>query len=279
MLALSGCLMYRWWQQRHSDDEYPFLTRKTYPAPVRPPPAPLLPVPDPPPVFRVVLCDATNPPRPAAHSIASVACSILSLLLPSSASCQTALEGVEPPQWRGWPHEGPASALDTASLRRGFEVYRQVCSACHSLQWLRFRQLVGVTHTEEQAKALARSALVLDGPDEEGKIFERPGTLADAFPPPYPNEQFARFVNNGASDTRTYQRRLSVSRRSSLLCFSPSLFRLAGTTDVSCIMHVLAAGTACRQTSRSWQTSHIDACTCTPTQNSGSAPARCDSLL
>ena len=89
------------------------------------------------------------------------------------------------------------ASLDTASLRRGFEVYRQVCSACHSLQFLHFRQLVGVTHTEEQAKALARSVRIVDGPNEEGAMYEREGTLADTFPPPYPNEEFARFANNG----------------------------------------------------------------------------------
>ena len=116
----------------------------------------------------------------------------------STVQCQTPLEGVVPPHLRGWPHEGAAASVDCAGVRRGFEVYRQVCSACHSLQYLHYRQLVGVSHTEEQAKALARSVRVIDGPDEEGQMVERPASLADALPSPYPNEQFARSANNGA---------------------------------------------------------------------------------
>lgn len=84
------------------------------------------------------------------------------------------------------------------SLRRGFEVYRQVCSSCHSMQYRAYRQLIGVTHTEEQAKALARSVEVTDGPNEEGQMFQRPGKLFDRFPKPYPNEEFARYINGGA---------------------------------------------------------------------------------
>lgn len=62
------------------------------------------------------------------------------------------------------------------SIRRGFEVYRQVCSTCHSLKYRSYRHLVGVSHTEEQAKALARSVEVQDGPNEQGEMFQRPGT-------------------------------------------------------------------------------------------------------
>lgn len=46
-------------------------------------------------------------------------------------------------------------SLITASVRRGYEVYKQVCKACHSLQYIAFRNLVDVTHTEEEAKAEA----------------------------------------------------------------------------------------------------------------------------
>jgi len=57
---------------------------------------------------------------------------------------------------------------------------------------------LGVTHTEEQAKALARSVEVQDGPNAEGEMFIRPGKLFDHFPSPYPNEEYARYINNGA---------------------------------------------------------------------------------
>ncbi|NWU70605.1 CY1 protein, partial [Pterocles burchelli] len=120
-----------------------------------------------------------------------------------------------------WSHGGALDALDHASLRRGFQVYKQVCSACHSMEYVAFRNLIGVTHTEAEAKALAeevrpplpappRAALsppqlilcpqveVQDGPDENGEMFMRPGKISDYFPKPYPNAEAARAANNGA---------------------------------------------------------------------------------
>lgn len=97
-----------------------------------------------------------------------------------------------------WQHLGKFTAYDSASLRRGFEVYRQVCSTCHSLNYICYRNLVGVTHTEVQAKALAQSVEVKDGPNDEGEMFQRPGRLSDHLPNPYPNEEYARFINGGA---------------------------------------------------------------------------------
>ncbi|XP_027767016.1 cytochrome c1, heme protein, mitochondrial, partial [Empidonax traillii] len=97
-----------------------------------------------------------------------------------------------------WSHGGPLQALDHASLRRGFQVYRQVCSACHSLEYVAFRNLIGVTHTEAEAKALAEEVEVQDGPDENGEMFMRPGKISDYFPRPYPNPEAARAANNGA---------------------------------------------------------------------------------
>ncbi|KAK9881508.1 hypothetical protein WA026_016388 [Henosepilachna vigintioctopunctata] len=97
-----------------------------------------------------------------------------------------------------WSHNGMISSFDHASLRRGYEVYKQVCAACHSMRFIAYRNLVGVTHTEEEAKAEAAEILVTDGPDEEGHMFQRPGKLSDYFPNPYANEQAARSANNGA---------------------------------------------------------------------------------
>ncbi|KAM3680854.1 cytochrome c1, heme protein, mitochondrial [Ammospiza maritima maritima] len=97
-----------------------------------------------------------------------------------------------------WSHGGFLSALDHASVRRGFQVYRQVCSACHSMEYLAFRNLIGVTHTEAEAKALAEEVEVQDGPDENGEMFMRPGKISDHFPKPYPNPEAARAANNGA---------------------------------------------------------------------------------
>lgn len=97
-----------------------------------------------------------------------------------------------------WPHNGPFSSFDHASIRRGWEVYKQVCAACHSLRYLKYRQMVDVFLTEDEAKAEAADILVEDGPDETGKMFMRPGVLNDRVPAPYKNEEEARAANNGA---------------------------------------------------------------------------------
>jgi len=97
-----------------------------------------------------------------------------------------------------WSHNGMFQAFDSASLRRGYEVYRNVCASCHSMDFICYRNLVGVTHTEEQAKALAASFTMIDGPNDEGVMFERPGKLSDRFKRPYMNDEHARYINGGA---------------------------------------------------------------------------------
>ncbi|XP_016966476.1 cytochrome c1, heme protein, mitochondrial [Drosophila biarmipes] len=99
---------------------------------------------------------------------------------------------------QGWNHKGLFDALDHQSVRRGYEVYKQVCSACHSMQYIAYRNLVGVSHTEAEAKAEAEQITVRDGPDDTGNYYDRPGKLSDYFPSPYPNEEAARAANNGA---------------------------------------------------------------------------------
>ena len=59
-----------------------------------------------------------------------------------------------------WSHNGTFQALDHASIRRGYEVYKQVCSACHSMRFIAYRNLVGVSHTEAEAKAQAEEIMV-----------------------------------------------------------------------------------------------------------------------
>lgn len=91
-----------------------------------------------------------------------------------------------------WSFRGPFDSLDHASVRRGFEVYKQVCAACHSMKFLAYRHLVGVTHTEEEAKTLAAQDMITDGPDDQGNMFQRPGKLTDYMPSPYPNDKVSR---------------------------------------------------------------------------------------
>jgi len=97
-----------------------------------------------------------------------------------------------------WYSNGLFNTLDHMSIRRGYEVYKQVCSACHSMKYTYYRHLVGVSHTEEEAKAEAAQINVVDGPNEEGNMYERPGKLSDTFPNPYPNDEAAKYANNGA---------------------------------------------------------------------------------
>ncbi|CAH0693975.1 unnamed protein product [Spodoptera exigua] len=119
------------------------------------------------------------------------------LLFALEQSVQASGSEAHPPH-QPWSHDGWFKSLDHASVRRGYEVYKQVCRACHSLQYIAFRNLVNVTHTEEEAKAEAAEAMIKDGPDEEGNYYERPGKLSDYLPSPYPNENAARAANNGA---------------------------------------------------------------------------------
>lgn len=66
------------------------------------------------------------------------------------------------------------------------------------MQYIAYRNLVGVSHTEAEAKAEAEEAQVKDGPNDQGEYYMRPGKLSDYFPSPYPNEEAARAANNGA---------------------------------------------------------------------------------
>ncbi|KYN20166.1 Cytochrome c1, heme protein, mitochondrial [Trachymyrmex cornetzi] len=102
-----------------------------------------------------------------------------------------------PPTYK-WDFYGWFNSLDHASMRRGWEVYKNVCAACHSLQYVAYRHLIDVTHTEAEAKALAEEVMIEDGPNEVGEYYKRPGKLYDYVPSPYPNEEAARASNNGA---------------------------------------------------------------------------------
>jgi len=104
---------------------------------------------------------------------------------------------LDPPEYP-WSHRYPWQALDHASIRRGFQVYKQVCATCHSLDLVAYRNLVNTCYTEAEVKEIAASVDVQDGPDEEGYMFKRPGKLSDHMPRPYENENQARFANNGA---------------------------------------------------------------------------------
>ncbi|KAF5336198.1 hypothetical protein D9611_006180 [Ephemerocybe angulata] len=106
-------------------------------------------------------------------------------------------EGLHPASYP-WPHKGILDSFDHASIRRGYQVYREVCAACHSLDRIAWRNLVGVSHTVDEARTMAEEVEYTDGPNSEGEMFQRPGKLADYMPAPYPNEEAARASNGGA---------------------------------------------------------------------------------
>jgi ubiquinol-cytochrome c reductase cytochrome b/c1 subunit len=114
-------------------------------------------------------------------------------------SAQAQIEAAAPPM-QHWSFWGPFGQYDPQQLQRGFKIYREVCSVCHSLKLLSFRNLAdpgGPGFTEAQAGAVASGFQVTDGPNDQGQMFKRPGKVADYFPPPFANDQAARAALGG----------------------------------------------------------------------------------
>ncbi len=100
-----------------------------------------------------------------------------------------------------WSFKGLFGKFDRGSLQRGYQVYTEVCSSCHSMKYVSYRNLAekgGPEFSEEQAKAIAASFEVTDGPNADGDMFTRPGKLSDKFVMPYENEKAAQAANGGA---------------------------------------------------------------------------------
>jgi len=100
-----------------------------------------------------------------------------------------------------WSFEGVFGTFDRASLQRGYQVYQEVCSGCHSVQHLSYRNLSekgGPEFSIDEAKAIAAQFDVTDGPNEDGEMFTRPGRLSDKFVSPYSNVKAAAAANGGA---------------------------------------------------------------------------------
>ena len=122
---------------------------------------------------------------------------LLTLGLAVSAPARAAEEAATPPG-QPWSWHGVFGTYDRAELRRGLQVYREVCSACHGLRHVRFRDLEALGLGAEQVKALAAQYIVPGEPDEFGDPTEGPAKPHHAFPDPFPNPQAARASNNGA---------------------------------------------------------------------------------
>ena len=106
---------------------------------------------------------------------------------------------IKHPKHAHWSFAGPFGHWDIGQLQRGFKVYKEVCSACHSLDLVAFRNLEALGYNEEQVKTIAAEYTVMDGPNSEGEMFERTAVPADRFPAPFPNALAAAAANNGAA--------------------------------------------------------------------------------
>jgi ubiquinol-cytochrome c reductase cytochrome c1 subunit len=97
-----------------------------------------------------------------------------------------------------WSFSGPFGTYDRASAQRGFQVYNDICSACHSMKYMSYRNLAGIGLSPAEIKAIAASKTVPGDLDDDGKPTTRPGLPSDHFASPFPNDKAAKAANNGA---------------------------------------------------------------------------------
>jgi len=123
----------------------------------------------------------------------------------AGANAATALAAGEShtPEREKWSFAGIFGRYDNNQLQRGFQVYQNVCSGCHSMTRVAFRNLAekgGPEFKPEQIRELAAKwpIQIKDGPNDKGEMFERPARLSDAFPSPFANVESAKVANGGA---------------------------------------------------------------------------------
>jgi ubiquinol-cytochrome c reductase cytochrome c1 subunit len=119
------------------------------------------------------------------------------LLAAMPAPARAAGEAIAIPDTR-FSFDGVFGTYDRASAQRGFQVYKEVCAACHAMRLMSYRNLRDLGLTEAQVAAIASQFQVQDGPNDEGQMFERAGRPSDRFRSPFANPQAARAANNGA---------------------------------------------------------------------------------
>lgn len=144
--------------------------------------------------MRTILTAATSAAVAATLSIGILTGGAFS---PGGSSAYAA-EGAPEPPAQNWSFNGIFGTFDRAAAQQGFQVYTEVCSACHSLDLIAYRNLGELGYSPEEVAAIASQHVVTDGPDDNGEMFQRPGSPTDRFVSPFPNEQAARAGNNGA---------------------------------------------------------------------------------
>lgn len=121
---------------------------------------------------------------------------IAAALLLAAAPARAAGDAAPPHQH--WTFQGIFGTFDRAALQRGYQVYKDVCAACHGLHYVYYRHLKDLGFSDDEVKALAAGYEVTDGPNDQGEMFKRPGQPSDRFVSPFPNEKAARAANGGA---------------------------------------------------------------------------------
>jgi len=119
------------------------------------------------------------------------------LVLALSAPAFAAGGDVAPPKEK-WSFAAPFGTFDRGELQRGFQVYKEVCAACHSMKLVAYRSLRDIGFSEAEVKAIAAANEVTDGPNDDGEMFQRPAVASDRFKSPFPNDKAARAANGGA---------------------------------------------------------------------------------
>jgi len=131
------------------------------------------------------------------RSISKIAATAAVFVTLGVAGTVTAAEKISPPA-QDWQHAGIFGTFDRDQLQRGYQVYSEVCAACHSLRQIYFRNLEAIGFSENRVKAIAAEVEVAGEPDSDGEPTTRQGKPFDRIPGPYPNEQAARAANGGA---------------------------------------------------------------------------------
>ncbi len=130
--------------------------------------------------------------------VAALAVATLGIASPwTSAPAEAAGSAPTPPAQK-WSWQGPFGTFERPALRRGLQVHLEICSACHSLDLVAYRALSEIGLSDDEIKAVASEFVVVDGPDDDGDMFEREALPADHFVAPFENDNAARASNGGA---------------------------------------------------------------------------------
>lgn len=119
-------------------------------------------------------------------------------LLGFLSSLSLAHDNALPPPKKNWSFSHLFGTFKQNSLQRGYQVYKEVCSACHRMNRVHYRDLSALGFNQQEVKAIAAEHEVTDGPNDEGQMFQRKALPSDPFVKPFANDKAARFANNGA---------------------------------------------------------------------------------